>query len=298
MKILPALGAVALLGLPGCVRGAGQLDTTAFVQADYGYKVAYVDPKTKALAGADWTIDNFYVDKRGKWQPKGGADYQATREFDANGDGQIEFGERSTEYIYDVRLVNARDNGILWVKAHPVRGADAHRELDVVLNNYADGLAGAGLYAQSNLFNVEHVHERRFTTFVNAKQAVDVGGLRGLEATIELAETDKLQVDPSSRSEKVRIALLKLYFYESTRSAPGCGDRWPVFTKGKESLCRRPGLLMVGYANTADRFADHVADFEQLLQRISFEPGSRTEDDTPAPPSALAAPAASAGAQR
>jgi hypothetical protein len=55
--------------------------------------------------------------------------------------------------------LNGRDNGVIWVKAHPFLLADSHRELEVMLNDYADGLSGAGLYAQSNLFSIERVRE-------------------------------------------------------------------------------------------------------------------------------------------
>jgi hypothetical protein len=272
--------ALGCLLLSGCVHNSGQFGATAYLQSDYGYKVAYSDAAGKAFAGGDWTLDNYFVDERGNSKPKKGNNYEAKREFDEDGDGQISSSETSQEYIYDLRLLNGRDNGVIWVKAHPLLPTDAHRDLEVVLNDYADGLSGAGLYAQSNLFSIERVHERHFTTFVTAKSDVNVGDVPGLEGTVELAEVEKLRLDPSFRSAKVRVVLVKFYFYECN-SHTRATRPWPIVTHDGDSCFQRPGLLVVGYYNTADRFSADLPEFEHIVQRISFPPGSLMDDVKP-----------------
>jgi hypothetical protein len=278
MKLtLPFVAAVWLL-LSGCVHNAAQFGATAYVQSDYGYTVAYSDSAAKSFAEGDWVLDNYFIDESGNRKAKGGNNYEAKREFDEDGDGQISSHETSQEYIYDLRLLNGRDNGVIWVKAHPLLLADSHRDLEVMMNDYADGLSGAGLYAQSNLFSIERVHERHFTTFVTAKNEVRFGDVPGLGGTVELAEVEKLRLDPSFRSAKVRVVLIKFYFYER-ETHTSLGNRpWPVVTRDGDSCFKRPGLLVVGYYNTADRFNDGLPAFEHLLQRISFAPGSLMDD--------------------
>src|SRR5271165_1947809 len=140
MKLTPPLVAVVWLLLSGCVHSPAQFGATAFLQTDYGYKVAYSDSAGKSFAEGDWALDNYFVDERGNWKAKKGDKYEAKREFDEDGDGQISSNETSKESIYDLRLLNGRDNGVIWVKAHPLLLADSHRELEVMLNDYADGL--------------------------------------------------------------------------------------------------------------------------------------------------------------
>ncbi|MGO9837610.1 MAG: hypothetical protein ACLP1X_25760 [Polyangiaceae bacterium] len=286
MKLMLPLTAVLGLLLWGCVHRSAQFAATAYVQSDYGYKVAYSDPGGKSFASGDWTLDNYFVDEMGDLKAKKGNNYEAKREFDEDGDGQISSSETSQENIYDLRLLNRRDNGVIWVKAHPLLPDDAHRDLEVTLNDYADGLSGAGLYAQSNLFSVERVHERHFTTFVTAKNQVTVGDVPGLAGTVELAEVEKLRLDPSFRSAKIRIVLVKFYFYD-------CGSQfgrhpWPTVTHDGSSCFKRPGLLVVGYYNTVDRFDEDLPEFEHMVQRISFSPGSLMDDVKP--PSVAAEP--------
>jgi hypothetical protein len=293
-KIAPPFVALGCLLLSGCVHNSGQFGATAYLQSDYGYKVAYSDPAGKSFAGGDWALDNYFVDEMGDLKPKKGNNYEAKREFDEDGDGQISSSETSQENIYDLRLLNRRDNGVIWVKAHPLLPADAHRDLEVTLNDYADGLAGAGLYAQSNLFSVERVHERHFTTFVTAKSQVTLGDVPGLAGTVELAEVEKLRLDPSFRSAKVRVVLAKFYFYD-------CGSHfgrhpWPTVSHDGSSCFQRPGLLVVGYYNTADRFDEDLPEFEHIIRRISFSPGSLMDDVKPPSVAAETKPADAAAA--
>ena len=194
--------------------------------------------------------------------------------------------------------MNGHDDGVIWLKAHPLTPKDAQRDLDVVLSNYADGLSGAGLYAQSNLCSVERTKVRQFMTFVTNKQEMKLGPNLAIAGTIELAEAEKVKLDPSFRTSKVRIVFAEFAFYERPHYQ-GDPSPWPVVERDGKSWSRRPALLVAGYYNTVSRFDEHLGEFDDVLRRIAFAPDSVLPDvrlgmapaDAPSPaPSAAPAP--------
>jgi hypothetical protein len=170
----------------------------------------------------------------------------------------------------------------------------AHKDLDVLLNGYADGLSGTGLYAQSNLFSVERVHARQFTSFVVAKEPTTIGNNSGLVGVIELAESERLRLDPQYRSAKIKLALARFAYYEPI-GRWGSGP-WPVVEYRGSKRVQRVGLLVVGYYNTASKFDAQVSTFNQALAQLAFGPESVLPGAPPvgAPPAAGPAPSAPA----
>jgi len=249
----------------------GVVGPAGFAQPRYGYQLSYRDPGQKQFVGPEWQLDNYYVDPHwSKLQPKKGPDYIAVREFDADNDGAISPMEKQEEPIYDLRFVNSKDDGVIWVKAHPVARAEAHRDLDVVLDNYADGLAGTGLYAQGNLFNVQRTKLRQFTTFLTSKEPIKLGALQALSGTIELAEVEKLRLDPQYRSEKIKVVFARFMYFEPASRNFDPVDGAPIVTHNGESCYQRSALLIAGYANSVPRFDGHLKDFEQVLNQFVF----------------------------
>jgi hypothetical protein len=276
----------------GCAETGSTWNAAGYKQSVFGYAVAYRDAKAHAMAGLDWQVDNHRRDAMtGEWQEKTGSEYMATREQDLNQDGTISTGERVEEAIFDLRLTNKRNNGVMWTKAHPFLVEQADRDLEVILDNYVDALSGNGLYAQGSMFGVERTKARNFTTFLVSKTLGRIGGRDALMGTIEIAEVDRLKQDPKHRSGVVRLVLVKIRCFTVANCRPeggglstqGGGDgavlgagadaelkRWPtVDCRGKP--CRaRTGLLIVGYYNTPAYFAEGEAELDSLLGRISF----------------------------
>jgi hypothetical protein len=266
----------------GCATSGGTFNDAGYRQQVFGYQVAYRDAKTKTFAGSDWQIDSHRHDSiSGQIEEKTGNEYVATREEDLNQDGSIGFGERSEEPIYDLKLLNKKNNGVIWAKAHPFLAETAETDIEVILDNYVDSLAGHGRYAQGNLFGVERSKVRNYTTFLVGKHLEKVGGREVLIGTIEIAEVDRLKTDPAHRNGVIKLALVKircLTFGNCRRENPDVNvengkrelDRWPVVDcRGKK--CRaRTGLLIVGYYNTPAYFASGLPDLDDLLKRISF----------------------------
>lgn len=274
----------------------GVVGAAGFDQPRYGYHVTYRDPAAKEFLGPGWKLDNYYVDKQwNKLEPKKGPDYIAIRELDEDDDGVISPTEKNEEPIYDLRFLNAEDDGVIWIKAHPVARADSRRDLEVVLNNYADGLAGTGLYAQSNLFNVQRTKQRQFTTFLTTKEPIQIGPLKGLAGTIELAEVEKLRLDPQFRSERIKVVFIRCSYFvpvfqlgvAPVSSTSSSVDGARVVKHNGEDCYKRPALLIAGYANTVSRFDSHLKDFDQALSQLVFSPESAPDGAEGKKPAAL-----------
>jgi hypothetical protein len=279
-----------------CGPKVGVIGPAGFENAVYEYRVSYRDPAQKMFLGPDWQLDNYYFNTAtNSYKAKTGPDYVAEREFDLDGDGTISLSEKSSEPIYDLRFVNTKDDGVIWIKAHPVAIVDRQRDLEVVLNNYADGLSGTGLYAQGNLFSVEHAKSRAFTTFVTMKEPITLGGLPGLAGEIEIAEVEKLRLDPKYRSEKVKVAFVRFVFHESMYHT----ETWPVVQYKGAQVYERPALLIAGYFNRIANFDSHVKEFDETLKQLSLGPSSAIpgRPSTPVPSSSAPIPPASASAQ-
>jgi hypothetical protein len=293
-----ALVAAALAFLPassGCVPATpGVLDPSGFNQPEYGYRVDYTKPGGQSFLGADWRVDNFAPDEmKGGWKAKDGPNYVAIRELDEDDDGKIAEKEKHEEPIYDLRLTNAHDDGVIWVKAHPLAYQDSGRDLEVELNGYADSLSGRGAYYQGSVFQVVHEKSREFTTFVVDQEKRAIGGFDGIIATVEVAETARLQLEPTYRNAKIRVFLAKMRYLHKVAMSdvdgkPLTPTRWPLAPCTKNGIAatceQRVGMLVAGYVNAAARFEQHIPEFEKFLSEISL--GARAA----APAASVASP--------
>src|SRR5262245_29332534 len=91
---------IALIGvsLVQCAPKVGIIGPAGFEQPQYEYRLAYRDPTQKQFLGADWQLDNYYMDPAwNRLKPKEGPEYVAERQFDENGDGIISSGETDDE---------------------------------------------------------------------------------------------------------------------------------------------------------------------------------------------------------
>jgi hypothetical protein len=304
---LPGILVLAGVGA-GCVTSGGAFNDKGYRQSAFGYQVAFRDANAKSLAGPDWQIDSHRRDSiSGAWEQKLGADYVAEREEDLNQDGSIDADERSEEAIHDLKLLNKKNNGVIWAKAHPLLPENAETELEVVLDNYVDALTGNGRYAQSNLFGVGRVKTRNYTTFLVDKKIERIGSGDALSGTIEIAEVDRLKSDPAHRSGIIKVLLVKFRcftidncrrYHPRYQRREGMRElnRWPlVDCRGKQ--CRaRVGLLVLGYYNTPAYYAAGLPEVDDFFTRVSFPdagplPVSGLREAKKDKPAAPAAPA-------
>ncbi|HEY3665647.1 MAG TPA: hypothetical protein VGL19_06590, partial [Polyangiaceae bacterium] len=215
--------------------------------------------------------------------------------------------------IFDLRFVDARDNAVIWLKVHPMAFSDSKRDLDVVLENYADGLAGAGLFEQSSLFSLKSDKARQYTTFILSKESTTVGPLAAIKGVIEIADVEKLRLDKAHRDSKAELVFARIKYRKPIGGRDINASLWPIVHDDIiHAFEERTGLLVIGYYDDAKRFDSHLADFHALLSRLTVPaeavpalntaPVLQPPDATPAPaappPAAAAAelPAASAPA--
>jgi hypothetical protein len=298
----------------GCATTADAFDAHGYRNKSYPYGIAYRDPNAKRLLGADWQLDNWSLDRTGrKWKQKTGYDYVGERTMDLDRDGSISRAERAKESIFDVKLVSRTTGAVIWAKAHPIHPDDAERKLDILLDGYADSLRGEGLYAQGSVFSVEREASRKYTTFVTERSEGTLSGSPMIAATIELAEVDRLQVRPDERSAMLRLVMIKYPYVLNAKDAnvfqricprapetklPGTASasepgseprphstfqpagqapsatRSPAASAGYSWRLRCHTVLVLGYYNTPQHFAEELPAFEQLLKQVSLSAGA------------------------
>jgi hypothetical protein len=108
---------------------------------------------------------------------------------------------------------------------------------------------------------------------------------------VEVAETARVQLEPTYRNAKIRVFLAKIRYLHKLPIASADPDtgkpilastRWPKVPctgTGTDTREQKVGLLVVGYVNEASHFDQHVPEYESFLSKISQ--GSATQ-----PPSA------------
>jgi hypothetical protein len=257
---VPILPLALCLALGACVTSRGTFGPKGYEQNTYHYQVAYARPPQQLVLGGDWRLDNLRMDEAvKKLVDKDGPEYVAARKTDDDGDGTIAPNEMHKEPIYDLRYVNARDGGVIWIKAHPLSAAEAALDLDVVLKSYADDLSGSGLYASANVFSVERPAVKQFISFVTGREPVRVGPNLGVSALIELAETERLRLDPRHRSSRLKVVMSKLAFQMPfVFDSPGASHHsspWPTIQCAGGPCEQRAALLVAGYYNDVAHFA-------------------------------------------
>ena len=275
LKLLLTVGGVLYIAISSldCV-STGAIDPQGYRHTDFGYAVRSLEPGSAQFLPPHWQLDNFQIDRvSGQWEQKTGGHWKAVRRVDLNGDGVIDKSETNEEPAYDLHFVHEVNGGIIWVKAHPVRKDRGRLALDVVLDDYIDSLRGTGLFEQGDLFGLETVVARKFTTFVRERKSTKVAGRPAVEAVIELAETDRLEIDKSERSGIVRVVMIRFPFYVKA-SVTGPNESQVFDGKDGHRYVKRNALLVIGYYNTPRYFKENVGDLDGLLTRVTLPSGS------------------------
>ena len=290
-----------------CTSASGALGPQGYEQSLTKYRLDYADATRQKFLPDDWMLDNYtYNPSSRKWSEKKGDQYRAVRHLDEDGDGTISSSERKIENIFDLRFVNSRDNAVIWLKVHPLLPSYASVDLEVILDDYADGLEGSGLFEQSTLFGLAQDKARHFTTFVVKKEPTALGALPAIRGVIEIADVEKLRLDATHRDSKSELVFAKVTYREKLGINRPAAPRWPVVTeidKGSALTvyyALRTALLVIGYYDDAARFESHLADLHALLGQIAIPASAIPPDASPVileamtPRTASAAPIPSA----
>jgi len=307
----PITSSLWLLGLSLVVGAAcapavsGALGPQGYEQSLIKYRLNYADAAGQKFLPDEWMLDNYDYDAfHKKWHEKKGDRYRAERRLDEDGDGTISSSEKKQENIFDLRFVNSRDNSVIWLKVHPLSPTYAGVDLDVILDDYANGLEGTGLFEQSTLFGIVHDKARHFTTFVVKREPTALGDLPAIRGVIEIADVEKLRLDTAHRDSKAELLFAKVTYLERLGIYRPSSPRWPIVVdpsykgSGPTTYCaQRTGLLVIGYYNDAMRFDSHLADLHALQSQLVIPESAVPPNSAPAAP-ATAAPAAPVATER
>jgi hypothetical protein len=258
--------------LSGCASAGVAFGPTHYEHLGFHYKIAYAG-KAKELLGPDWRLDNLKFNRAtNRWESKRGPEYIWTREQDLNADGTIDLGESHEEGVYDLRYQHERDRGVIWTKAHPLLRRNAAKDLDVILENYAEQLSGEGLYSAGTIFSAETVKSRRYVSFIVERTPIQIGPNLGVVGVIELAEVERLRLDPNHRSARLKIVFSKLTYQNPSLSGAVPGGQHRMVDCGTRRCEQGVALLVAGYYNDASHFAEHLGEFDDLIRRLSVPP--------------------------
>ncbi len=123
-----ALLASAAAVVGACATIDTQFTADGFRDRWFGFRVAYSDPATRALLGPDWILDNFVFNEDGTPQAEKSAEsYRTTMSFDVDGDGAMDTDQPMR--LYELRFVQRRDRGVIWVRLIPVSDRFAQTDL-------------------------------------------------------------------------------------------------------------------------------------------------------------------------
>lgn len=286
----PALGLLLFATISGCGSSVppGTFDARGYVNGQYEYRVL---AGQGGVLGEHWLLDNFYM-RRNRLTPKDADPYQTEFELDVDGDGE---GDTTREQpLYDLRYKHKQRDAIIWIRTFPVSQDLREKDLRVLMHRYVDRVAGAGYEAVQIHPNRSGVVERRFAPALLDEGAATLAGADAYEATIDVANVDRHQVDEGRREVRVRLVLVRPGFSMDVRSpSTGAPASFPV-------------LLVAGYANLPDDFESDLPDFQALLNQISIRdrqgyqgPEQQGEPkpprETTAPPDAGTSPEAGEG---
>lgn len=278
---------LGLIWCAACAHASGALGPQGYEQTMTQYRLNYSDATQKKFLPNDWILDNYVYDPSArKWTEKKGNEYRALRLLDEDGDGTISSSEKKMENVFDLRFVNSHDSAVIWLKVHPLQAGYASLDLDVILENYTDGLEGSGLFEQSTLFGLEMDKARHFTTFTVKKEAITLGALPAIRGVIEVADVEKLRLDSTHRDAKAELVFAKVAYLEDLGYTSPVTPRWPVISEMsadgiKHYKYRRIGLLIIGYCADATRFESHVADLHALLKQVEIPARAIPPDAVP-----------------
>jgi hypothetical protein len=108
--------------------------------------------------------------------------------------------------------------------------------------------------------------------------------LRAIRGVIEIADVEKLRLDPAHRDSKAELVFAKVTYLQTVMGKSKLN--WPIVSsnssdQGGQTVYQRTGLLVVGYYNDARRFESHLADLQAFVGRIAIPPGAIPPNSAP-----------------
>lgn len=247
----------------GCATGQVQAGD-ALVHPTFPYAVTYDNRDEKSILGPDWDLENYRKVTSatdGKTNLERKPNYETKYEFDFDDDDK---GDASaTLPSPDLIFVNRKTNARIEVTSLLLDKRLADKELRVLLSNIVENASGTrALFI--GFGRAAAGVEKRFATRLIESGEATLDSSKGLVATVERADVDQLQLNPSARWRRSRLLLVHApfgYYVGESR----LGDSEPG-TKTKYHRYRV--LLLLEYTNSPDDFEAQYPDFVRLLDKI------------------------------
>jgi hypothetical protein len=206
--------------------------------------------------------------------PKTGADYEATRYLDVDGDGESE--DIGTVPIFDLRFTHKKTTAVVWLRTRPIEQRLRDKELRVLMSGIVEGISGGGYQVvELNGALYETNKEQRYAAKVVRSTKATLAGKEAFATVVDVSNIDRLKVESTAVEARIMIVLAR------TGIETTIGRR----VKKKDF----PVVMLAEYAASPSDFDATLPDFEGLLKRVSF--GGATgfaleEPAAPAPPPA------------
>lgn len=261
--------ALGWLGV-GCMPGSTAAGP-ALVHTHFPYAVTYDDAQKKSVLGPDWELENYRVrstEADGTVQIERKDGYTRKYQFDFDNDDK---GDATQELPSpDLVLNHRKTNATIEVASLLLDRRMGDKELRVLLNNTIDNDTGT-----RSLFvgfgKVRGSASKRFASRLLDSQTATLGTEKGLVATVERVDLDKLELDPKARWRRSRLFLMHLpfdyYVQEQGRLAGSAGGSGGD-VEAAPKLHNYRVLLLVEYTNTPEDFEAQYPEFVRLLNKV------------------------------
>ncbi|MDD5308363.1 MAG: hypothetical protein PHU25_13665 [Deltaproteobacteria bacterium] len=230
------------------------------------YVARFSDEARQLFSGDDWIVENFdcitdYGTRACRFERKRGTAYFGNILVDRDSDGTV---DKERGYFFDLRLASKKDNGIIWISTDEIPATRTGTALSVFLDNYVESLTGSELNVEGDPLGYAVVKERKFATRLDTSAETKLGPFDAVTGTVSVMDLDKLKVDSNDVHSRIKILLARVECDKVRRLKNSLDVDLSYETSGK-------ALLVAGYMNSPKQFDAGLTDFNQLLERISFE---------------------------
>ncbi len=257
------LGCTASVG--GKFVHPGEYDHGLFpVRVGYG-------PQDQGILGSDWLVDNFTATKDRPGPAKSGPGYVLVAHYDMDDDGKED--RTREEPIRDVLFLHRRTGASMWVTLTTLSTREEDLDLSELAEEVIERVAGGASTMQldspgADSRGVVRVVEHRTAVAELASAACRLGTDPAYEVDFELADVDRLKLDPTSRSAKVRLVIARTPYRDRVARSAAYNSKAPTL----------PVILIAALRARPERFDSHLADFAKLMEQVGM--GAK-DDHTP-----------------
>jgi hypothetical protein len=276
-------GLVLILGSVACQPKRPAFASRGYLHERYALEVL-APSGDGALLPPSWRLDNYYIKTPSTpgagvsaeaepqasapadstslkyLRPKTSDEYTTRYELDYDGDGEWDMTVK--EPTFALRFLHSQHDGRIFVRTMPLSVDQGEKRLDVLLHRYVEHMAGAGYELVEMNEERTAVIEKRYAAVLVGERPIRLANQDAHLALIDVANLDQIKVDPTARKERVEILLAHTPFvYETRRRSTATEPR---------TLVSFPVLLVIGYVNQPEYFAEGQKDFHDFANRLAI----------------------------